>query len=341
MGAVLTPSLIGVDKAGHLPNASTFCGRCESVCPVRIPLPKMMRHWREREFERHLTPPAERSGLGVWAFFAKRGRALPAGEPARRRACLRLLGRGRGRFALAAARRRLDRAARPAGAGRRHLPGRLETARQGTPEGRPMSDSESAPTLKPINRPPRATSRDRVLGALRHALDAAAFEELRRDVVASRLASHPRGPIPARGQIDRAGRLALFRDQAIRGRRHGRAAGEPRRGARRHQRRAARPQSAAAGARWAPTRGLPPCPGTPSRRWRSGLAPPTAATSPRVSFAFAAVAESGTLVLLSGPNNPTTLNFLPDTHIVVLAADDVAGDYETVWDALRAHYGPW
>ena len=37
MGAVLTPSLIGVDKAGHLPNASTFCGRCESVCPMKIP----------------------------------------------------------------------------------------------------------------------------------------------------------------------------------------------------------------------------------------------------------------------------------------------------------------
>ena len=30
----------------------TFCGKCESVCPVRIPLPRMMRHWREREFER-------------------------------------------------------------------------------------------------------------------------------------------------------------------------------------------------------------------------------------------------------------------------------------------------
>jgi L-lactate dehydrogenase complex protein LldF len=72
MGAVLTPSLIGVDKAGHLPNASTFCGRCEAVCPVRIPLPKMMRHWREREFERHLTPATFRSGLRLWAFFAKR-----------------------------------------------------------------------------------------------------------------------------------------------------------------------------------------------------------------------------------------------------------------------------
>jgi L-lactate dehydrogenase complex protein LldF len=72
MGAVLTPSLVGVDKAGHLPNASTFCGRCESVCPMRIPLPKMMRHWREREFERHLSPATYRRGLGFWAFVAKR-----------------------------------------------------------------------------------------------------------------------------------------------------------------------------------------------------------------------------------------------------------------------------
>ena len=72
MGSVLSPSLLGVDKAGHLPNASTFCGRCESVCPVRIPLPKLMRHWREREYERHLAPATFRYGLGVWAFFARR-----------------------------------------------------------------------------------------------------------------------------------------------------------------------------------------------------------------------------------------------------------------------------
>ena len=74
MGAVLTPALIGIEKAGHLPNATTFCGRCESVCPVRIPLPKMMRHWRERQFEKHLLPPSVRFGLGAWAFLAKRPR---------------------------------------------------------------------------------------------------------------------------------------------------------------------------------------------------------------------------------------------------------------------------
>ncbi|MGB8817731.1 MAG: LutB/LldF family L-lactate oxidation iron-sulfur protein [Rhizobiaceae bacterium] len=75
MGAVLTPSLIGVAQGGHLPNASTFCGRCESVCPMKIPLPKMMRHWREREFEQHLQPATYRYGLGVWAWFAKRPKA--------------------------------------------------------------------------------------------------------------------------------------------------------------------------------------------------------------------------------------------------------------------------
>ena len=67
-------SLIGVNEAGHLPNASTFCGRCESVCPMRIPLPKMMRHWREREFQRGLNPATARYGIKLWAYFAKRPR---------------------------------------------------------------------------------------------------------------------------------------------------------------------------------------------------------------------------------------------------------------------------
>ena len=97
MGAVLTPSLIGVDEAGHLPNASTFCGRCESVCPMRIPLPKMMRHWREREFERHLSPKAARFGLGVWAWLAKRPGLYRALTGLQMRA-LGLAGRARGRF---------------------------------------------------------------------------------------------------------------------------------------------------------------------------------------------------------------------------------------------------
>ncbi len=96
MGAVLTPALIGIEEAGHLPNASTFCGRCEEVCPMRIPLPKMMRHWREREFERHLAPLSQRWGLGVWAAVARRP-ALYRAATAFAAAALRLVARGRGR----------------------------------------------------------------------------------------------------------------------------------------------------------------------------------------------------------------------------------------------------
>jgi L-lactate dehydrogenase complex protein LldF len=97
MGSVLTPSLIGVEAAGNLPNASTFCGKCESVCPVKIPLPSLMRHWREREFERHLSPSAVRSNLKLWAWFARRPSAY---RMATRLAAvaLGLLGGRRGKF---------------------------------------------------------------------------------------------------------------------------------------------------------------------------------------------------------------------------------------------------
>ncbi|THD48725.1 MAG: iron-sulfur cluster-binding protein [Bradyrhizobium sp.] len=98
MGAVLTPSLIGVEQGGQLPNASTFCGRCEAVCPMRIPLPNLMRHWREREFERHLTPAVVRGGIGFWAFFAKRPGLYRFATDLAMRA-LHLIGRSRGRFA--------------------------------------------------------------------------------------------------------------------------------------------------------------------------------------------------------------------------------------------------
>ena len=74
IGSVLTPALIGVHSAGHLPNASTFCGRCEQVCPMKIPLPGLMRHWREEEFKAGDTPLTYRLGLKAWAAVAKRPR---------------------------------------------------------------------------------------------------------------------------------------------------------------------------------------------------------------------------------------------------------------------------
>jgi L-lactate dehydrogenase complex protein LldF len=97
MGAVLTPTLIGIDKAGNLPNASTFCGRCESVCPMRIPLPAMMRHWREREFASKLSPKTQRWGVSLWAYVAQRP-ALYRRVSAAAARILGILGGARGRF---------------------------------------------------------------------------------------------------------------------------------------------------------------------------------------------------------------------------------------------------
>ncbi len=58
-----------------------------------------------------------------------------------------------------------------------------------------------------------------------------------------------------------------------------------------------------------------------------------------VSHAFGAVAETGTAIFTSGTDNPTTLNFLPETQIIIVNADDIAGDYESVQDNLRDFNG--
>ena len=72
----------------------------------------------------------------------------------------------------------------------------------------------------------------------------------------------------------------------------------------------------------------------PLLRIRRGRAEPEDAVS--LTPCFAAVAETGTLMLVSGPRTPTTLNFLPDTHIAVVRADQVVATYEDGWDRLRA-----
>jgi L-lactate dehydrogenase complex protein LldF len=64
---------------------------------MEIPLPNMMRHWREREFERHLQPRRYRAGLRLWAFFARRPRLYRLATRLAMRA-LGNLGARRGRF---------------------------------------------------------------------------------------------------------------------------------------------------------------------------------------------------------------------------------------------------
>jgi len=70
---------------------------------------------------------------------------------------------------------------------------------------------------------------------------------------------------------------------------------------------------------------------------RLGKAEPGDAVS--LTPCLAAIAETGTLMLVSGEATPTTLNFLPDTHIVVLRAHQVVASYEDGWDLLRQRPG--
>ncbi len=58
-----------------------------------------------------------------------------------------------------------------------------------------------------------------------------------------------------------------------------------------------------------------------------------------LTHASAAVAETGTLVLASGPDNPVTLNFLPETHIIIVEERDLVPAYEDAWEAIRARFG--
>jgi L-lactate dehydrogenase complex protein LldG len=59
-----------------------------------------------------------------------------------------------------------------------------------------------------------------------------------------------------------------------------------------------------------------------------------------LSHAIAGVAETGTLVLASGPGNPVTLAFVPDTHIVVVGAETIVGGYEAACGLIEAELGP-
>ena len=97
MGSVLTPLAVGLGEAGHLPNACTLNGRCADVCPMRIPLPQMLRALRRRQFEDRLTPPRTRRWLSLWSWLARRP-ALYHPVTGTVVAVLGLLGRARGRF---------------------------------------------------------------------------------------------------------------------------------------------------------------------------------------------------------------------------------------------------
>jgi L-lactate dehydrogenase complex protein LldG len=181
------------------------------------------------------------------------------------------------------------------------------------------------------------SARDAILGRVRKSLGARPSDVGRRAIVIARLEGAPRSVVPARGALPPAERTALFRRKAEE---------------------AAATVAEVASAVDVPEavadylrgRNLPAAirigadPLVAGMPWERTQIEVSHGRShgddlATVSHAAAGVAETGTLVLASGPDNPTTLNFLPEHHIVVLNAADVAGDFETVWDRLRERYG--
>jgi L-lactate dehydrogenase complex protein LldF len=97
MGSVLTPLQWGLREAADLPNACTLNGRCADVCPVRIPLPDLLRQLRVRIHREAAKGGRDRLALAAWAWLARRP-TLYRWTTALGVRLLRLLGRGRGRL---------------------------------------------------------------------------------------------------------------------------------------------------------------------------------------------------------------------------------------------------
>lgn len=177
-----------------------------------------------------------------------------------------------------------------------------------------------------------------ILAKIRASLKAPTADDGRRSAVAARLAQAPKGIMPARGQLPPPERVALFRAMA-----------EKYNATTEHiESLAALPTAVSA---YLKGRNLPAAirigndPRLATAPWlseatleiRHGAS--DGHDMAAVSHAFGAVAETGTLALLSGPDNPVTLNFLPEYHIIVVKAEEIAGDLETIWARLRAAQG--
>ena len=177
-------------------------------------------------------------------------------------------------------------------------------------------------------------SRQAIIGAIQRGLKRGPLPDDQKVMLAGRIAAHPRHLIPARGQLDLAGRVALFIQYVER--EFGTVA-----------RLASRAEVPGAVAEYlaqqnlAPALVVSPHPDLESIPFadlklldvRFGKASPTDPVC--LTQAFAGIAETGTLMLPSGPTRPTSNNLLPDNAIVVLRAGDVVGCYEDAFDRLR------
>lgn len=181
-------------------------------------------------------------------------------------------------------------------------------------------------------------ARARILGRIRRGLKRDALPDSVAAGLTGRLKAHPRNLVPERGRTPRERRVATFIAELEK--EHGTAA-----------RAASEAEIPGLIADYLAQRNLPaelrvapdpllqrlPWADRPMLRVAFGRAQATDPVS--VTSCFAAVAETGTMLMLSGPEHPTTLNILPDTHIVVLRASRIVGGYEDAFDLIRNDRG--
>ena len=182
------------------------------------------------------------------------------------------------------------------------------------------------------------SARDSILNKIRNSLKAGPSDAARRKAIEERLGTAPKGIIPARGQLDAAGRAELFCTMAQK------LAASVERVERQEDVPAAvaaylRSKNLPAAVRMGADARLTALPWQQETALEIRRGPSDGDDEVAVSHAYAGVAETGTLVMVSGPDNPTTLNFLPEHHIVVVDAADIGGDMETALARVRTQYG--
>ncbi len=90
IGALITPQFVGLGQARELPFASSLCGACREVCPVKINIPDLLLHLRGQAQEQFPAAPqkgtavSERKGMRLWAWATKRPWAFSLGGAAAR-----------------------------------------------------------------------------------------------------------------------------------------------------------------------------------------------------------------------------------------------------------------
>jgi L-lactate dehydrogenase complex protein LldG len=181
-------------------------------------------------------------------------------------------------------------------------------------------------------------ARSRIFARIRAALDVDPEDKSGHAIVADRLRRHPSGTIPARARCHGEQAIAQF------------AASIGKQGA--DVNRVATPrQAVSAIGSYLGSNNLPPrlrmgadavlasLPWKEAWDIERNFGPAVPSDKASLSRAVVGAAETGTLFLVSGKDNPTTLAFLPETHMVLISAADIVGSYEEAWKRLRAVYG--